>query len=205
MQFWLYSPNATGFEFALGRHNSESSNPQAQNMRWNGGNIQYLRGSWNTITGFSTGVWQHVGMNFEPVGTPLNTFDLFIDDFSTPVATDIPISNSGFCCPLNALLLISRNGDIYLDDLIVDSDPIAPPPPPPEVTISAVVPGVETGLQFISTSGAVHRLESKITTNSGPFRSTGATVVGDGNVMELFDPTGYATSKSYRVVSPEFP
>lgn len=73
----------------------------------------------------------------------------------------------------------------------------------PEVNIATVEVENVVGLQFQTDPGLVYRLDS--TTNlvsSNNFQSTGAFLEGDGEVQAMFDPTGFSTTKNYRVVIP---
>jgi len=57
------------------------------------------------------------------------------------------------------------------------------------------------GATFDSVPNATYRLQSTPDLVSSNFTDTGAIVIGNGDAMTLFDPTGPATSKNYRVVA----
>ena len=84
-----------------------------------------------------------------------------------------------------------------VDDLI-----LAEAPGPTPVNISTVEVANVFGLQFQTASGTMYRLEASTDPVSNNFQSTGAFLEGDGEVREMFDPTGFSTTKNYRVVIP---
>ena len=84
-----------------------------------------------------------------------------------------------------------------VDDLI-----LAEAPGPTPVNISTVEVANVFGLQFQTASGTMYRLEASSDPVSNNFQSTGAFLEGDGEVREMFDPTGFSTTKNYRVVIP---
>ena len=84
-----------------------------------------------------------------------------------------------------------------MDDLI-----LAEAPGPTPVNISTVEVANVFGLQFQTASGTMYRLEASTDPVSNNFQSTGAFLEGDGEVREMFDPTGFSTTKNYRVVIP---
>ena len=57
-------------------------------------------------------------------------------------------------------------------------------------------------MEFTSVLGAVYQLQSTMSivppTN---WVETGATITGNGDALLLFDPTGFATQKTYRVLA----
>ena len=56
-------------------------------------------------------------------------------------------------------------------------------------------------LEFASEEGLTYELESTEDPQVGDWTSTGARIDGNGGPIQMFDPTGFSTSKAYRVVS----
>ena len=196
---WVYNTGTTGFEFQIGRINTDGGpNIGFQNVRWSGGMIQSIQGgSWTDIVPFTPGQWDRVGLEFLPSGGP-SKFDLYINN--SLVANDVVASNPGFFPPLNNIFLVSRSGDVYLDELEIFEGTI---PAPTQVDITLTEVADVFGLSFTTEVATTYRLESTtdlVTSNN--FQSTGALLQGNGTVMEMFDPTGFSTTKAYRVVIP---
>jgi hypothetical protein len=74
---------------------------------------------------------------------------------------------------------------------------------PSEVAIITNLVEDTFALAFTSEVGTVYNLQSTTNSVTTPYASTGATIEGDGNVVQMFDPTGFDASKSYRVVATE--
>ena len=197
--FWVYNPGGTGLEIQIGRINDPPSSVIGlSNVRWNGGNIQRIlhasEGSgWSSITPFTPGQWQHVGLAYDASGITDGTFDLYIDDFTTPVAADLRINNPGFSPPLNNILMVSRSGTVYVDGLEVIQAPVVGSFPTPVEVVQ---------LQFNSDTGLMYRLESSLDLGAQPFADAGNAVMGDGGLLPITDPIAGAMEKSYRLVIP---
>jgi hypothetical protein len=72
---------------------------------------------------------------------------------------------------------------------------------PSEVPSTSIVVQATAGIGFNSDTGVVYNLECTPDMVSSNFSPTGASVIGDGGSMALFDPTGpLDTNKNYRVV-----
>ena len=82
----------------------------------------------------------------------------------------------------------------YADNVTVVS------PPPTSVDFDTITVADTAAMQFMSTSGHVYQLD--FTTDlvaPTNWTSSGASTVGNGGTMLLFDPTGTDTSKIYRI------
>ena len=69
---------------------------------------------------------------------------------------------------------------------------------PSSVPSTSMVVEATAGIGFNSESGVVYRLECS--TDMSNYTHTGASVIGEGGSMALFDPTGLDSNKAYRVV-----
>ena len=69
------------------------------------------------------------------------------------------------------------------------------------VVISTVEVENVMGLEFASVDGTLYELQSATNLPSGTFESTGGLVQGTGGVVTMFDPTGFSTQKTYRVLT----
>jgi len=91
-----------------------------------------------------------------------------------------------------------RVHDLYLSGQQVadsfDEGPTVAPIPPEMLT---AVRADTMGTEFLSEAGQLYELE--ISTNTVDWAGTGATVIGTGTNIFLFDPTGFDTGKTYRV------
>jgi len=86
--------------------------------------------------------------------------------------------------------------DEKLDGFEVIERFLAGPTYPLSVDSEAVHVGGTTGIQFTSQSNTTYRLQCKTTNN---WVDTGAFANGDGSDIVLFDPSGFTTTKQYRV------
>lgn len=207
--FSVYNSFGVGLNLQVGRINTaDGPNIGFSNLRWEGSAIQRYQHisespgpnyPWDTITTFEPGQWDRIGLEYQASGTALGTFNLYVNDFTTPVATDLLANNSEFTPPLNNLFLGTRPGagEIFIDGIEVFEGPI-PEPTPADIVMAEITD--EFGLQFQSETGKVYSLEfTADLVNSNNYRKTGALVEGSGEIMELFDPAGFSTGKAYRV------
>jgi hypothetical protein len=205
--FWLYHASGTGLDLQVGRVNSGTGpNIGFSNMRWVGGEIQRVAhidefpvSGWTTVTNFPSEQWEHIGLEYEASGTIGGTYNLYINDFSTPAVSNLQVNNSGFSPPLNNVYFGTRDGagEIYIDGIEVFEGPIPEPPPP---AIIAVDVDSEFGLEFSSETSTLYGLEfTTDLVSSSNYQRTGALLEGNGGSMQIFDPTGFSTSKAYRV------
>ena len=71
-----------------------------------------------------------------------------------------------------------------------------------EVSFDTITVAAAAAMEFTSVLGAVYQLQSTMSivppTN---WVETGATITGNGDALLLFDPTGFATQKTYRVLA----
>ena len=210
--FWVYNSFGSGLDFQVGRINSPNpppGNTGFSNVRWVGGNIdrvinQAIEGPgpsfpWTVITDFTSGQWGRIGLEYQAPGTTNGTFNLYLNNFTTPVASNLPVNNSGFAYPLNNIYFGTRAdaGEIFIDQIEVFLGPI---PAPMQVQIVAADVGSEFGVQFLSEASKTYSLEftTDLVTSSN-YQRAGALLEGNGGIMELFDPTGFSASKAYRV------
>jgi hypothetical protein len=135
LSFRVNNSNSNGLNLQIGRINgSPGPNIGFSNISLENGQIRRLRHSsegsgWANITGFTPGQWDHIALAYEPSGTSLGTFDLFINDFVTPVAAGLLVNNSGFSPPLNNIFFGTRGGsqDVYIDQIRVFAGNIPEP------------------------------------------------------------------------------
>jgi len=206
--FWVYNTANDGLNLQVGRINSENGpNIGFSNLRWEGGDIDRVQhgseppvaGSWVPITTFTPGQWDHIGLEYQASGTPFGTFNVYINDFNTPVAANLLVNNSGFSPPLNNVFFGTRGGagQIYIDGIDVFEGPMPEP-----TTVDSTVVQVDGvfGLQFMTELSRVYSLEFTTSPVGSAYQGTGALLEGNGGVMEMFDPTGGSDSKTYRVV-----
>lgn len=87
-----------------------------------------------------------------------------------------------------------NNGESYDGNIcgfqLIEAEPVA--------IHAASISGV-MGLTFLSESNAVYRLQSTTNLMSGDWVTTPVIYQGNGAPMAAFDPTGFSTSKAYRV------
>ncbi len=69
-----------------------------------------------------------------------------------------------------------------------------------EVSFSTIDVADTSGFEFQSVSGSVYRLD-KATPPSTNFTSTGGFLEGNGDMMLMFDPTGFSTQDVYKIFS----
>jgi hypothetical protein len=204
--FWVYNTAAIGLNLQIGRINTDTGpNIGFSNMRWEGGQIsRFMHGSegpsgWADITSFTSGQWDHIGLEYEASGTLLGTFNLYINNFDTPVAENLLVNNSLFSPPLNNVFFGTRTGagEIYIDGIDVFEGPMPEP-----TTVDSTVVEVDGvfGLQFMSEVSRVYSLEFTTSLAGSAYQSTGARLEGNGGIMEMFDPTGGSDIRTYRVV-----
>jgi hypothetical protein len=138
VKFHLYNPNSTGLNLQIGRINAATGpNIGFSNIRWEGGNIARVKhgseggATWQNITSFTPGQWDHIGLEYKASGTgaPNGTFDLYINDFVTPVASGLLANNTGFSPPLNNVFFGTRTGagEVYIDRIQVFAGAIPEP------------------------------------------------------------------------------
>lgn len=198
--FWLYNAGANGLDFQVGRMNTSTGpNIGFSNLRWFGGNIQRFFIVWTDITPFTTGQWDRIGLEYEASGTPGGTFNLYINDFETPVASGLPVNNPGFSPPLNNVFFGTRSGagQVYVDGIDVFEGPMPEP-----TTVDSTVVEVDDvfGLRFMTELSRIYSLEFTTSPAGAAFQSAGRRIEGNGGIMEMFDPTGGAGIRTYRVV-----
>lgn len=70
----------------------------------------------------------------------------------------------------------------------------------PPILSTVPVVADTTALELATETGIVYRLEAAAPPATNQFSSTGAHIVGDGDTMQMFDPTGFDTGKVYRAV-----
>ena len=70
------------------------------------------------------------------------------------------------------------------------------------VVISSAEVDEVTGLQFQSIDGVLYELQYATDLVTPVYTNTGLIVEGNNQVLTLFDPTGFSTQKTYRVVTP---
>lgn len=68
--------------------------------------------------------------------------------------------------------------------------------PTPDITV--VSAGETSAIVFESQAGIRYGLASR--TGAGPFADTGARLVGDGGIMQFFDPDGFDPARDYKVL-----
>jgi len=205
--FWVYHALGTGLDLQVGRINAGTGpNIGFFNMRWEGGKIQriahfdeYPVSGWTTVTDFTSGQWEHIGLEYQASGTTLGTYNMYINNFTTPVVSNLLVANSGFSPPLNNVYFGTRSGagDIYIDGIEVFEGPMPESPP---LAITAVEVDNEFGFEFNSETSTLYALEfTTDLVNTSNYQRTGALLEGNGGTMQIFDPTGFSTSKAYRV------
>ncbi len=206
--FWVYNTEANGLNLQIGRTYSKNGpNVGFSNLRWEGGEIKRtihgseppVSGSQSTMTTFTTGQWDHIGLEYEGSGTPFGTFNLYINDFNTPVAEKLLANNSGFTPALNHIFFGTRGGagEVFIDGIDVFEGSM---PEPTAVDSTVVQVDGVFGLQFMAEVSRVYSLEFTTDPAGSNYQGTGALLEGNGGVMEMFDPTGGSGSKTYRVV-----
>jgi hypothetical protein len=208
--FWVYNSFGSGLNFQVGRINTfDGPNIGFSNIRWEGGSIdrlinQSIEGPgpsfpWASITDFTSGQWDRIGLEYQASGTTNGTFNLYINNFTTPVASNLFVNNPGFSPPLNNVFFGTRSGagEIFIDRIEVFQGPI---PAPAQVQIATADVDSEFGVRFLSETSKTYSLEftTDLVTSSN-YQRAGALLEGTGGTLELFDPTGFSTSKAYRV------
>lgn len=199
--FWVHNSGVNGLNLQVGRINTENGpNIGFSNLRWEGGNIQRITGpTWITITSFTPGQWDRIGLEYDAPGTAA-TFNLYVNDFATPVATGLPVNNPFFSPALNNVFFGTRSGagEIYIDGIDVFEGPM---PEPTTVASTPVLVNDLFGLQFLTERSRTYSLESTADLlDAGGFQRTGFLLQGNGDLMTVFDPAGAADTKAYRVV-----
>ncbi len=142
--FRVYNSSGIGLNLQVGRINAATGpNIGFSNMSWENGQIRRFRHSsegsgWENITGFASGQWDRIGLEYQASGTTLGTFNMYLNDFSAPVATNLLINNPGFVPPLNNVFLGTRAGagEVYIDDIEVFEGPMPEEPEPPKADIA---------------------------------------------------------------------
>lgn len=142
--FRVYNSSSTGLNLQVGRINASTGpNIGFSNMSWENGQVRRLRHSsegsgWENITGFAFGQWDRIGLEYQASGTTLGTFNLYLNDFSAPVFTNLLVNNPGFVPPLNNVFFGTRAGagEVYIDDIEVFEGPMPEEPEPPKADIA---------------------------------------------------------------------
>ena len=142
--FRVYNSSGTGLNLQVGRINAATGpNIGFSNMSWENGQIRRLRHSsegsgWENIAAFTSGQWDRIGLEYQASGTTLGTFDLYLNDFSAPVATNLLVNNPGFFPPLNNVFFGTRAGagEVYIDDIDIFEGPMPEEPEPPLADIA---------------------------------------------------------------------
>ena len=135
VKFYLHNPNSNGLNLQIGRINAATGpNIGFSNISVEGGQIRRLRHSsegsgWANLTALAVGQWHHIGLEYQASGTALGTFNLYVNDFSTPVAANLLVNNSGFSPPLNNIYFGTRGGagEVHIDGVDVFFGPIPEP------------------------------------------------------------------------------
>jgi len=134
LSFRVNNSNSNGLNLQLGRINgSPGPNIGFSNLSWENGQIRRIKhgseagATWQNITSFTPAQWDHIALAYEPSGTSLGTFDLFVN--GSPVAAGMLVNNSGFSPPLNNIFFGTRGGsqDVYLDQIRVYAGNIPEP------------------------------------------------------------------------------
>lgn len=69
-----------------------------------------------------------------------------------------------------------------------------------QVSVSGIDATTATVFPLGTVSGLTYRLEYTLDEAAPDWTPSGLSVIGNGTVMQLFDPTGYATQRTYRIL-----
>ena len=134
VSFYLNNPNSTGLNLQVGRHNAATGpNIGFSAVKWENGQIQRGGhgseggGFWKNIAAFTPDQWDFIELAYEPSGTSLGTFDLFVN--GSAIVAGALVNNSGFSPPLNNIYFGTRGGagEVFIDQIRVYAGNIPEP------------------------------------------------------------------------------
>lgn len=137
----------------------------------------------------------------DPADPPETTYEWDLDPLLVQQWVDGGV-NAGFLLVgaedvnLTAMPIISRNNTSAPDRrpaLVIRFEAV-------EASFDAVQLGDTFAQEFLSETGKTYMLEYTTEPGVGDWVPTGAALAGDGQAMQFFDPTGYSTSKTYRIL-----
>jgi hypothetical protein len=69
-----------------------------------------------------------------------------------------------------------------------------------DVSVSGLESATETVFPVDTVSGLTYRVEYTLDGGTPTWTPAGVSVIGNGNIMHLFDPSGYSTQRTYRII-----
>jgi len=137
-----------------------------------------------------------------------STMNVYVDAFQGDAAV-ISVPGSSFVASGSHSLIFGdirstgeADGNIY-HVRFSDGDSFLPAPPDPPTLPNIIASRITdtSAITFSSVLGHMYTLQISTTQPANVWSPNVASVVGDGNMMSMYDPTGYSASKNYRVLT----
>ena len=126
-----------------------------------------------------------------------HTIDITVRDtaFGHTAGDPVPMRNAAAPTQIDGMFFAGTRGgtDYLIDDILVERVL-------PTVAFTNIVVEDVAALEFDSELGGIYDLEYAVEPDTNDYIATGATLTGDGGILNMYDPTGFSTQKTYRIL-----